>query len=117
MPFGTITVGSETFEPARPGVYPKSGTSISSLTNELRFSAASKNTKAKRASIGVTALEHQSFTPPGSTVPVTEELVLNISINMPTSGSFTETEVLAVVNRAAGSLTADRIRRMLLGEN
>lgn len=117
MPFGTITVGSESFEPSRPGVYPKSGSSVTSPTNELRFTAAAKNTKAKRASVGVTAIEHQDFTPVGSTVPIREETIVNINIQSPTSGSFTEAEILATVQRAAGALTADRIRRLILGEN
>lgn len=117
MPFGTITVGAETFEPSRPGVYPKTGSSVAGLTNELRFSSAAKSTKAKRASVSVTNIEHQDFTPSGSTIPQREESIVTINIQAPTSGAFTETEMKAQVDRIAGSLTVDRIRRLFLGEN
>lgn len=117
MPFGTITIGSETFEASRPGIYPKSGSSLSTPTNELRFTAASRSTKAKKASISVTNIEHQDFTPVGSTFPVREESIVTLNIQAPTSGSFTETELVAQVSRVLGALTVDRVRRMLNGES
>lgn len=117
MPFGTISIGLETFEPSRPGVYPKTGSALNMPTNELRFSAAPRSSKAKRVSIGVTAIEQQDFVPAGSSVSQRDETVLNISFNLPTSGAFTEAELSAMVVRAANTLTGDRIRRLILGEN
>lgn len=117
MPFGIITIGSETFEPSRPGVYPKTGSSLSTCTNELRLTPASRSSKAKRASISVTNIEQQDYTPVGSTFPIREEAIASINLQLPVSGSFTETELVALVNRVASTLTADRIRRMLNGES
>lgn len=117
MPFGTITLGTESFEPSRPGVYPKAGTTISTPTNELRFSAATRSSKAKKVSISVTNIEHQDFTPVGATFPIREEAIGTLNLQVPTSGAFTEAELVTLVLRLANSLTSDRVRRLLNGEN
>lgn len=117
MPFGTITLGTETFEASRPGIYPKTGSSLVLPTNEIRFTAASRSTKAKRASISVTNVEHQDFTPPGSTFPIREEALGTLNLQLPKSGAFTESELVVMVQRLAASLTADRIRRLINGES
>lgn len=117
MPFGTLTLGSESFEPSRPGVYPKAGSSLSTPVNEIRFTAASRSTKAKKASIAVTNIEHQDFTAPGATFPVREEAIVTLNIQTSTVGAFTEAELVTMIQRLASAATADRVRRMLNGEN
>lgn len=117
MPFGTLTLGSESFEPSRPGVYPKAGSSISLPTNEIRFTPASRSTKAKKASIAVTNIEHQDFTPAGSSVPQREEAIVTLNIQTSTTGAFTEAELVVMIQRIQLACTADRIRRMLNGES
>lgn len=117
MPFGTITLGSETFEPSRPGVYPKTGSSLSLPTNEIRFTAASRSTKAKKASISVTNIEHQDYTAPGAAFPIREEAIGTFNLQLPTSGSFTEAELVILAQRCMNAMTADRIRRLINGEN
>jgi hypothetical protein len=114
---GTITAQSVTYDPRKPGIYVRTGLGLGAPADEFRLSAASTNTKAKRASIAVTRIKHKDFTPATATFPVREEALVTVNIQMPLSGSFTASEIDSLAIDISEFLTADRIVRLASGEN
>lgn len=117
MPFGNLTSGSDTYEPRKPGVYEKSGLSIGSPRNEIRFTAGRSNSKTKKASMAVTRVRQKDFTPAGTTQVVREEANISVSWQLPTTGSFTQVDARAMLVDIHNVATEAILARLASGEN
>lgn len=116
MPFGNITANTVTYEPRRPGVYQKAALAVGAPADEFRLSGASTNRKSKVVSVAVTRIKQKDFMPVGATMPVREDAIVTVNIQLPNSGSFTATEADALVSDINEFLTAATFTRLAAGE-
>lgn len=116
MPLGTLVSGAQSFEPRKVGVYEIAGLALGAPRNEIRITAGRPNSKTKKTSLAVTRVRQKDFTPPGSTAVVREEANLSASFQVPNTGSFTQTEAVAMLNDINAVLTALIFARVASGE-
>lgn len=116
MPFGTLTSSTIVYEPRKPGIYERAGISIGAPRDELRFTAGRPNSKTKKVSMAVTRVKQKDFTPPGSTSVVREESNISVGFQVPSTGSFSAAEILALVQDCTNVLTALLLSRLYSGE-
>lgn len=113
MPYGTITVGSDSYASRSPGVYAKSTVSFGDPANEFRIRGASLGKDGLlRASI-VRLLQKDVTTGSGT---VRKAANVTITIAVPTSG-FTSAELDNLALDISTFLTTDTITRLLQGES
>lgn len=116
MPFGVITAQTLTYEPRKPGIYARTGIALGAPANEFRLSGATSGSKTKRSSVAVTRIQHKDFIAPGTTLPVREECIVTVNVQVPNTGSFSATEVDSLVADINEFLTAAVFTRLAAGE-
>lgn len=113
MPFGTITVGSDNYEPRSPGVYSKSTVAYNDPRNEFRIKG-SVSAKGNRVA-SVQRIIEKDVTVNG----VTTRYGSTVSLQITTSpvGGLTSTEADSAVADISTFLTSGTVSRLLQGES
>lgn len=112
MPF-SLTVGTSTYNPRGNGVSSSSAVTFADPQDYFRFRPGSMRNNL--ISAGCTRVKEKDVTVSGVTQRVSAQVSLNISV--PKNGSFTQTEIDALIESLSTALTPDVVGRLLQGES
>lgn len=112
MPF-ILSANSVTFEPRGPGVSVKSTQTFADPTDEFRFRPGA--TKNGVMSAGITRVKEKDVVSGSDTVR--KNAVVSLNIQLPSDGSFSQSEIDRLVEDLSEGLSPSILSRLLQGES
>lgn len=115
MSFGTITVGTKTYQERQPGTYVDSTLTFASPNSDIRTKGASPKNKVNPLTASVLRRLEKDVTV-GAAI-VRKSSTIQVVLSAPQDATFTNAEIAAMVTDLATFLTAANISRLLQGES
>lgn len=118
MAFGTLTIGTATFNSVGPGEYMKSTVGFGQPADMVKLTPGKKANQKAPVSAAITRIIDLDVQIPGAPTGALERkrMSASLQVNIP-DGGFTTASLDAAVNDLSTLITPEFLTRLLLGES